>query len=85
MLKLKMSEKLMEKSLRQKTKRTRLVSRGASGTGWYRYAVCVLLECNKRQPSISTIYLLCNAFGVSMSNFMKLIEFEMSEKLKRAG
>ena len=44
-----------------------------------------LLECNKRQPTISTIYAICEAMNISMSEFMCAIEFEMPEKLKRTG
>lgn len=33
-----------------------------------------LLECNKRQPTISTIYALCSALEVSMADFITDIE-----------
>ena len=33
-----------------------------------------LLECNKRQPTISTIYVLSQAFGILMSEFLAEIE-----------
>lgn len=39
-----------------------------------------LLECNKRQPTISTIYTISQALNVSMTDFMELIEHEMSEE-----
>ncbi len=44
-----------------------------------------LLECNKRQPTISTIYAVCAALNISMSDFMAEIEFELPEKLRQAG
>lgn len=33
-----------------------------------------LLECNKRQPTISTLYALSQALGISMAEFMSEIE-----------
>lgn len=33
-----------------------------------------LLECNKRQPTISTIYVICKALDISMTEFMSEIE-----------
>ena len=73
------------KVLRQKRKEKGWSQEELAGRAGIAMRFVSLLECNKRQPSISTIYLLCNAFGISMSDFMMLIEFEMSEKLKQAG
>ncbi|MCL4170414.1 UNVERIFIED_CONTAM: hypothetical protein GTU68_044859 [Idotea baltica] len=33
-----------------------------------------LLETGKRQPTISTIYMICQALGVQMSAFMDEVE-----------
>jgi len=44
-----------------------------------------LLECDKRQPTISTVYLLAEGLGVSMAEFVAEIEFAMPEKVKQAG
>ena len=42
-----------------------------------------LLECNKRQPTISTIYALCTALNISMSDFMEEVESNMRKKTKK--
>jgi transcriptional regulator with XRE-family HTH domain len=39
-----------------------------------------LLETNKRQPTISTMWSLCQALGVSMTDFVRGVEARMSEK-----
>lgn len=44
-----------------------------------------LLECDKRQPTISTLYLLSEGLGISLSEFVTDIEMAMPEKLKKAG
>lgn len=36
-----------------------------------------LLECDKRQPTISTVYLLAQALGLSMAEFITEIERSM--------
>ncbi len=36
-----------------------------------------LLECNKRQPTISTLHALAAALGMSMSDFVAEIEADM--------
>ena len=36
-----------------------------------------LLECNKRQPTISTLYLLSKAMEISMAEFVEEIEKEI--------
>ena len=40
-----------------------------------------LLENNKRQPSISTIYALSTALEISMSAFLKDVEHHLAEEL----
>ncbi len=36
-----------------------------------------LLECNKRQPTISTLHLLSKAVGMSMAEFVEEVEKEI--------
>jgi transcriptional regulator with XRE-family HTH domain len=39
-----------------------------------------LLEGNKRQPTISTLYLLCKALEISMAEFVSEIEKENAQQ-----
>jgi transcriptional regulator with XRE-family HTH domain len=39
-----------------------------------------LLEGNKRQPTISTLYLLCTALEISMAEFVSEIEKENAQQ-----
>ena len=73
------------KVLRQKRKERGWSQEELAGQAGIAMRYVSLLECNKRQPTISTMYVICEALNMTMSDFMGLIEFEMPEKVKKVG
>ena len=65
-------EILRAKRLEQKLSQEELAGRAGIAM---RYVS--LLECNKRQPTISTLYVLSKALGISMTDFVSEIERQL--------
>ncbi len=60
--------------LRAKRKEQKLSQEELAGRAGIAMRYVSLLECNKRQPTISTLYVLSQALGISMSEFVSEIE-----------
>lgn len=60
--------------LRAKRKEQKLSQEELAGQAGIAMRYVSLLECNKRQPTISTLYLLSKALGISMTDFISEIE-----------
>ena len=60
--------------LRARRKAQKLSQEELAGRAGIAMRYISLLECNKRQPTISTLYLLSGALGISMTDFVSDIE-----------
>ena len=60
--------------LRAKRKEQKLSQEELAGRAGIAMRYVSLLECNKRQPTISTLYVLSRALGISMAEFVSEIE-----------
>ena len=60
--------------LRARRKEQKLSQEELAGLAGIAMRYISLLECNKRQPTISTLYLLSRALGISMTDFVSDIE-----------
>lgn len=63
--------------LRQKRKERGYSQEGLAHQAGIAMRYVSLLEGNKRQPTISTLYLLCKALEISMSEFVSEVESEV--------
>ena len=60
--------------LRTKRKEQKLSQEELAGRAGIAMRYVSLLECNKRQPTITTLYALSRALGISMTDFVSEIE-----------